>query len=316
VERKRVLVTVLMATYNGDRHIEAQLESLQNQTYSNWELIIRDDCSSDNTVNILKLFQKTDPRITILPSSENYGVVKNFSTLLKEVQDRNYIMFCDQDDLWLPNKIEESLGHFLSLEQKDKKRPLLLYTNLKYVTENLSTELGEVRIPIPENVFNFLIFQPFIYGCTMLFNKALLEHLGKIPEEAENHDYWTALTAAAYGTVIHLDKVTILYRQHSSNLSGSFDDNSITKRFRRYFLNWNSVHKLIDQRLAQIKAFHEQNRSTLSEKHSELICNLLRHCEIGGPGMVAFAIRNKLFKNGFFQTLICWLALTKSRQGP
>src|SRR5205085_8699781 len=102
------LITILLATYNGEKYIDEQLQSLLNQTYTNWHLIIRDDNSTDGTPAILASYQQQYPeKITIMPNKgANLGSVLNFNALLTFAHNAHYIMFCDQDDQWLPDKIE------------------------------------------------------------------------------------------------------------------------------------------------------------------------------------------------------------------
>ena len=99
-------VDILMGTFNGEKHVEEQIHSLLNQTYQNFQLIIGDDASTDRTREIVSKIQKEHPnKIMFLPFSDNVGALNNF-TRLAEFAESNYIMFCDQDDIWFPEKIE------------------------------------------------------------------------------------------------------------------------------------------------------------------------------------------------------------------
>ena len=101
-------IDILMATYNGEKYIVEQIDSIINQTYKNWNLLIRDDNSTDRTLEIIKNYQKKDARIRILDNNKvNLGIVKNFEKLLK-ISESELIMFSDQDDIWKKGKIKTS----------------------------------------------------------------------------------------------------------------------------------------------------------------------------------------------------------------
>ena len=124
-------IDILLATYNGEEYLEAQLDSILNQTYSDFRLLISDDCSSDNTQKILKEYEKKDNRIQLFFQEKNLGVMKNFEFLLKNVKN-DYYMFSDQDDIWKQEKIEKSLKKLLETNSD------LVYTDLEVVDENLN----------------------------------------------------------------------------------------------------------------------------------------------------------------------------------
>ncbi len=132
-------VAVLMATYNGERYVAEQIQSILRQTYPAWTLFVRDDGSQDGTAGIVEQFAlQHSTRIRVVPNQEGrLGVDKNFSTLLGAAE-AEYYMFCDQDDVWLPNKIENTLACMQSLEKDEGDRtPLLVYTDLRPVDEHL-----------------------------------------------------------------------------------------------------------------------------------------------------------------------------------
>ena len=101
-------VDILLATYNGEKYIKDQIDSILNQSFKNFKLIISDDCSKDNTVNILKEYEKKDKRIELYVQQQNLGVVKNIEFMLNKVQSP-FFMLADQDDYWMPEKVEKSL---------------------------------------------------------------------------------------------------------------------------------------------------------------------------------------------------------------
>ena len=100
-------VSIITPSWNSEKYIKKTIESVQNQTYSNWEMIIVDDCSSDNTVKIVQEISKTDPRVRILKQSTNGGAAKARNRSLKEATGR-YVAYLDADDIWKPSKIERT----------------------------------------------------------------------------------------------------------------------------------------------------------------------------------------------------------------
>jgi len=136
-------IVILMSTYNGARFLKDQIESLFLQTYTNWLLLVRDDGSTDNTVNILDNYCKMDERIVLNKNKTgNLGPKNSFSYLVGQARkytDINYFMFCDQDDVWLPSKIELTLKHMLTAEtQYSSTKPILLHTDLIVTDEKLA----------------------------------------------------------------------------------------------------------------------------------------------------------------------------------
>lgn len=219
-------VHILMSTYNGALYLPEQLDSIVAQTYRNWNLYIRDDGSQDHTVQILQDYASRDDRIKLLPlDKKRLGACASFAYLLKQCSDAKYIMFCDQDDFWLPKKVQTSLGTFLYLEEQHKELPLLLHTNLQVVDSKLkllAKSFWDYQKLNPNRCnLNQLLVQNNVTGCTVMINKALRDLALPIPEEAIMHDWWLALVASAFGRISHINKALILYRQHGSNDVGA-----------------------------------------------------------------------------------------------
>lgn len=221
-------VHILLSTYNGARYLREQLASIQRQTHANWRLWVRDDGSNDGTLEVLAEFVQSDPRIhTFRDESRNLGAVQSFAWLLENAPaDADYIMFCDQDDVWLDDKIAitlASMRHVEALNGPDC--PILVHSDLMVVDEELNV-IGESfwayqNIESRNDSFNRLLIQNVVTGCTAMINAPLRRLCGKIPGEAIMHDWWLALVAAAFGKIVCLDKPTILYRQHGKNEVGA-----------------------------------------------------------------------------------------------
>lgn len=215
-------VEILMATYEGEEYIDEQLQSLLNQTYENWTLLIRDDGSTDKTLEIIQKYEKKkSDRIKLLKDNKgSLGAKDNFLELLKNSKE-DYIMFCDQDDIWLPNKIEITLKKMLKVQEG----PTLIHTDLKVVDKNLnilSNSFWKLQNLDPARIsYNYMIVQNNITGCTAMLNRELVNlSKGEFPNGIM-HDWIIGIIAALKGKIDYIEEPTILYRQHSRNSIGA-----------------------------------------------------------------------------------------------
>lgn len=220
-------INILMATYNGASYIAEQIESILSQTHNNWLLTIRDDGSIDDTVEIITSYL-SDSRIKLISKSEQgTGSAKvNFSILMLYALDSNcnYFAFSDQDDIWHPDKLKIQIEILRTRESE--YTPLLVHSDLEVVSETLeqihpSFMTFQNISHVENNQFQRLFSQNFVTGCTCLFNRALLERALPISPDAAMHDWWLALTAAAYGEILFCDQSLIKYRQHAENSVGA-----------------------------------------------------------------------------------------------
>lgn len=222
-------VNILMATYNGEKFLAQQIESIQKQTFKEWNLLIRDDGSSDKTCDIIRNFTAKDSRIRFINENEhhNLGVIKSFFTLVNyEVAD--FYFFSDQDDVWLPEKLSVSLE---AAKHKASDVPLLVYTDLKVVNQELNI-LQDSMIRAQSYHANTTLLPELtentVTGGTMMINHALAEKWFT-PNDILMHDWFLALLAASLGEIIYLDLPTQLYRQHDNNVLGA---RTMDKRFK------------------------------------------------------------------------------------
>ncbi len=220
-------VDILMAVYNGEKYLSEQLESIFHQSYPHFRLTVRDNCSTDGTVSLLKKWEARFPnKMRIVEGEKNLGVIGNFSTLM-DFADSPYVMLSDSDDVWLAQKVEKTLAAMLEMERKHGKGlPLLVHTDL------IVTDAGlNVRYPSFWKVTKLDGSRPLslkralvenqVTGCTLMMNRELLQRARPIPPNAPMHDAWIALVAACFGKVFPLNEQTILYRQHGNNDSGA-----------------------------------------------------------------------------------------------
>lgn len=221
-------VDILLATYNGERYLAEQIESLLAQTFDDWRVIARDDGSSDRTVRILEDYAARHPgRFVLIEDSDaGLGACGNFGRLM-EHSTAHYVMFCDQDDVWLPWKIETLMTAMRELEAEcGSDAPLLVHSDLRVVDEQLNPIASSFWVyqggdPSFARSLPRLLAQNVITGCACLCNRRLVELSLPLPDDSLMHDWWIALVAAAIGRVETLRAVTVLYRQHGSNTLGA-----------------------------------------------------------------------------------------------
>lgn len=219
------MITILLATYNSELYIRELLNSLLVQTYDDWNLVVRDDCSSDNTIPIiLEYIAKYPEKISILDNEgKKLLAYRNFYELLSRVES-DYYMYCDHDDVWLPNKIELSIKRMKDVEKDGV--PVVVHTDMKVVDQNLNTiseSFWEYSRLLPEHTeFKELVLCNSVNGCTMLFNRRARDLALPHVNHATMHDMLVTQSVAANGGVISpIYTATVLYRQHFDNVVGA-----------------------------------------------------------------------------------------------
>lgn len=221
------MIEILLSTYNGDSFLEEQINSILNQTFSDWNLLIRDDGSTDRTIEIINNFKALYPnKISNIDASFNVGVLKSFEILLN-YSTSQYIMFCDQDDIWLPTKIEKTFAKMMDVESIKARLPILIHTDLKVVSENLDVlfeSFWNSSRTLPELLTDkkYLSIHNGVTGCTIMINKAARDIVLPFSVKALMHDSWIALNVLnTNGVISYVDEPLILYRQHSKNVIGA-----------------------------------------------------------------------------------------------
>ena len=294
-------VNILMSTYNGQQFLAEQIRSIQDQSYTDWTLFIRDDGSSDNTKEILKDFERQDSRIHLIDSdkSDNLGVIKSFHKLVNH--DRaDYYFFSDQDDVWLPNKLELSLKE---AQNYLADLPLMVYMDLKVVNQDLKI-MTESMVKSQSHHANTELVQELtentVTGGVAMINHALAE-MWQETDDILMHDWYLALLASAFGNLVFIDQPGELYRQHSDNVLGA---RTLSKRFKK----WIRPHILFAVYWDLIKNSQKQARHLLqmplSQSNRELIEAFVTIMD--KPMLERFRILRKygLRKNKAFHTLV------------
>ena len=237
-------ISIAMATYNGEKYLREQLDSILTQSIQDFELIVCDDCSTDSTVQILNEYAARDKRINIFVNEQNLGFKKNFEKIIS-LCSGNYIALSDQDDVWTENHLQvllESIGNndlvganaFLCDE---KANPIGV--------DLLSCSKIEFFPNSKDDWFFFLLHSNIFQGAACMFRKTLVQKAIPIPENVKFHDYWLALIASANGGVVYINECVLYYRQHGTN---------ITKNEK-----WNFWKKLKLQKNAKNDAIMKEN---------------------------------------------------------
>ena len=260
-------IAILMATYNGERYLPEQIDSLLAQTYKDWHLYIHDDGSKDNTLALIKDYAQHFPQqISLLDYPPQGGACKNFLSMFERV-DADYYMFCDQDDVWLPEKIEMSYQLMREAERSHAPgTPVLVHTDLTVVDENknvISPSFWRYSRVYPrwfKHYYDYAALNP-VTGCTMLFNGKAKETVCRTYDAATMHDSWVTFSvAAANGIIECLDTPTILYRQHRQNTLGAKDASTLKLAYKI-----GNFFSIVKHKRARFKELHTIRRIPVSE---------------------------------------------------
>lgn len=268
------MVDILTACFNSEKYIGTLLDSLENQTCKDINIIVGDDGSSDGTLEIAKEYTEKFGNIHILQREKDCGGAKeNFFDMLKYSKNK-YVMFCDHDDFWLENKVEKSLAAIKKAEKECGDIPLLVHTDLQVVDDNLaqiSPSMFEMqKLPKKASV-NTLLVQNCVTGCTMLFNDKLRDIVKY--NNLKNiimHDHYIAFAAAVFGRIIFLDEATIKYRQHGENEVGAKDVSSAAYVSGR-IKDRGGIKDSLAKTYAQAKEFYETYKDEIPNNLKEMI---------------------------------------------
>lgn len=306
-------VDILLATYNGEKYLEEQLQSILAQTHQQFRILIRDDISSDKTKEIIATYTKLYPeKIQALPSHENLGVKRNFSALM-EASTAPYIMFADQDDIWMKEKIEKTLAAMQSAEKKHgPMTPILVHSDL-IVTNAEMTPIAKSfwkHTNISPSTFfglNRFLTQNMVTGCAMMLNKSLCQLAYPIPKDTPMHDWWVALVASAFGKIEMINEPTILYRQHASNTLGAKKFGSFSHIKERLFMPSKEDELKLKQAellLKRYNALHSNDQKEILKNYIELKNKWWLHSRF-------LIFKYRFFKCGFLRNLVAFFIKTQ-----
>ena len=221
-------IDILLPTYNGEKFLCEQIDSILHQTHKKWRLIIRDDVSCDGTQSLIDKYKRLYPDKVFIINNESSkkGIVGSIQDLLGS-STAPYVAFCDQDDVWCKDKLEIQIAKMKELESlHGGDFPILIHTDLVVVNNELKV--------LDSSFWNYLHLSPgkmkslnrtlvhnCITGCTVMINRELIKKSLPIPDDVIMHDWWLALVAVAEGRIYSINNSTVNYRQHGGNDTGA-----------------------------------------------------------------------------------------------
>lgn len=280
---------VLMATYQGERFLRQQLDSILEQSVQPMNLLISDDLSTDGTMEIIREYKNRYPGQieTMNHEQASGGAAANFLRLLSYAAENDdgreeYFLLSDQDDVWMPDKTEQLLKKMGEMESGfGKDTPILIHSDMKVA----GTDLSEIHPSFfayqhisPERTgLNQLLVQNPVTGGAVMFNRALLPYLKKTPENCFMHDWWLALLAACFGKIGYVDRPLSLYRQHGDNTLGARSSRDVTQYAERLTEEKNrQVKENYRKMFAQASCLMELFPDQLDREQKEIIRAFLR----------------------------------------
>ncbi len=302
-------VNILLAAYNGEKYIRAQIDSILAQTFRDFRVIIRDDGSSDETQRIIREYQAQYPEFVRVVEDDVTckSPTRNFFQLLKNTDsDCEYVMFSDQDDYWFANKIEISISELRKLEAEfGKSTPILVFAASQATDENLQPINNNPVRNIPEKflrVNKLLVENCGVGGCVLMCNRSVFGNIGEFDERIMIHDWWFAIYASACGVIRYIPEKLMFYRQHANNEFGFVKLRGFRYRLKRFFARENIAQTLRDY-LEQAKLFRERYFDKIHPENLRIIdefINLHKSCK---PVRICRLLRGGFLKQDWFRAL-------------
>ncbi len=293
------MVSILLAVYNNGKHLKELIDSILDQSFGDFRLFVRDDCSTDDSYEIASGY--TDPRMTVVRSEAPSGsACNNFFRLLLERED-DYLMFADADDVWLPDKVGSTLAKMQAMEaERGADTPILVHTDVKIADAQLgiiAESLFKYEGLSPErNSLRNLLAQNNVTGCTVMVNRALRRLIADKPADAVMHDWWLALVAAAFGEVGVLYESTMLYRQHGDNSVGAYNASDPALAVKK-LANADKTRTIYDAMFRQASCFAEIYKDKLTPEQYALCMAYGGMLHQGKLGRIGTVLKYGFYKN-------------------
>ena len=262
-------VHIMMATYNGEKYLKEQIESILKQTYKDWKLYISDDGSTDSTLEIIHRYIDNNPNKIILLNSDRIGGAKNnFIYLYQNCPKAELYMFSDQDDIWLPDKMAKMVDAY----DDASKENTLVYSDLRVVDAELNTIsetfINDLHYSLKKE---FMLMNNYIPGCVMMIDDKMKSSVGIIPDECIMHDWWIAMYATYFGNIISVNEKLHLYRQHGKNAIGAEQE-------QLNMADEELAVKKLKKRKKQNNRFLKEFRSSMKEDEIKVFNRFNRMC--------------------------------------
>lgn len=222
------MISIALASYNGEKYISEQIDSILSQTIQDFELIVCDDCSKDSTWSILEEYKAKDKRIKIYKNEHNLGFKKNFERAIS-LCSGDYIAFSDQDDIWMPEHLELLLNHLNGCDLVCGNAMLAdIDGNSMNVTCRDTDKIDSIPVE-KDDAFFTMLYRPYVQGSTSLAKTDFLKKYLPIPYEVKFHDQWFGMMASLSNGVSYVSECILKYRMHGNNETEHTKWNSINK---------------------------------------------------------------------------------------
>ena len=220
-------ISVCIAVYNGEKYIKLQILSILEQINEDDELLIVNDCSIDKTIEIIE--NTKDKRIKIISNDTNLGTVESFEKSIANASG-NIIFLSDQDDIWMPGKVEKFCATF-----NENSKTTLAISDAVIINESgqvTADSFFAIRGSFRSDPFSNIIKNKY-HGCTLAFRKEMLEYILPFPKDLPMHDIWVGIVSSIFGEVVYIDEPLIQHRRHDSNTGRGMNNNAgIVKMLR------------------------------------------------------------------------------------
>lgn len=303
-------IHIVLATYNGEKYIREQLDSLLDNDFKDICIEVCDDGSSDGTVQIVKEYVERYNCITFHQNEKNLGYTMNFLEGIRRSQSP-YIMLCDQDDIWHRDKIRKTYERMKQLEKENKDEfPLMVFTDAMNFDSGNGQELGSFHksshLDVKKLDTAHLFMENKCIGCTIMINGIVREYLKVLPEEIRVHDWWLALICSHFGKISYIKETTLQYRQHSGNMIGG---SSFFDYVKNRISNLHRQREAIRAAFAQGSAFYDIFGAELSEEKREIALQFAEMSRMGIWGRKKAMLRYGFCKSGFIRNVALFLLI-------
>ena len=312
------MIAIIMGTYNGEKYIKEQIDSILAQDYVGWKLFIFDDGSKDNTENIVNEYVKNYPdKIYFRKNKVNFGAAGNFFNGIKEVAtdlspETEYFCFSDQDDVWVKDKLRRSLA---KIRQIEDGKPALVFSDVAITDKNLTITAASYfeaeKVDRARVSLNYLLMENKLIGGTVMINKALVrlelnaEESGLVPyKKAKMHDWWFGLLAAGIGKIGYIEGFTEYYRQHENNVVGGENFGSY---FRARLSKMNEIRQRIRENIVQGEEFFNYFGEYLSEPELSAAREFAALKAKGYLGKRISIVKKKFLKSGLIRNIALFI---------
>jgi glycosyltransferase involved in cell wall biosynthesis len=297
------IVNILLSTYNGEKFLSQQLDSLLSQSYPNILIHVRDDGSSDSTVKILESYCQVHSNI-LVTKGENLGAAKSFFHLLLNADKTcDYFAYCDQDDVWKPDKIERAVEFHQRL---NSQHPALYFSEFEIVDAHLN-RMGSSQLSRYYD-FRTALLQNIPFGCTQVWNKAAQVMLSNHPPSFfYMHDWWNFLVISGIGKILYDSSETLYYRLHGKNVFGQ--TTSFTSRLMNRFRLLKKKDLPILSAWKQAVEFEKQFLPYLPTEHKDILLDFTRSKE-SIFNRLQYSFRGKARRSTRLDTLIFKMMVT------